>query len=637
VAFKGEMQNPVLISGGGISGLCLGIALRKQNIPYIILEKSAHYKLNVGGGIGLWGPALKVLKTLGVEEKLHGKRLVCAGYRTSQQLVTNEWLVQPNFQNFTRHTSCLCLRRGELQKKLLETIDLSTIRLNSQVISIKQTTEDVSVQLSSGEEIKGSILVGADGIDSITRQHLFPEISPSSCGYYYWQGIGTMTAHTDSPFPAYEAWHPGVRFGMVPLPENECFWFICSDKDLLPTQTSLNQELAQLIKPFGSEAVLVVTETDPSLIYRADLRDVKTPNEDWSVGRVVCIGDAMHAMAPNLAQGACLAIEDAVELAHQIGAIQRHSVTPQSSYQLIERSFRTFAKNRRIRTKFVEFLVPLVHQMGAMRQPYASIRNGFFLVFPQWLKTIVFDRTHQLSLGWTYTPPNLHQGLYHRLLSSSFLQRFPHFAAFHATESPRHCSGSVCVTVSNSTVIRSLLSLFSLPSTNIPLSDGRVTVEMVPQPSSASSSSSTEIWHRRFTNQRTNEEFMFVTTQDIAQEELKETFLDTFVFTLQISEHDRNFLITLSDLSLQFSILGRHLVLPVPSFCHPVVVGNTIPASSTSVAGEVEGDEQGGVGWEYEVEISLPRWCQRFVSEETGRILRYRGTISEATVREEAT
>lgn len=609
---------PVVISGGGISGLCLGIALKKLNIPYLILEKSASYNLKIGGGIGLWGPALKALKTLGVESKLHGKRLICAGYRTSQQLIANEWLVQPNLQEFHRHTSCLCLRRGELQQRLLEAVDPQTLRLNSSVVSVQQTKEGVSIHLKSGEIIQGSLLVGADGIDSITRQQIFPEISPSSCGYFYWQGIGTMTHKDGDTLPAYEAWHPGVRFGMVPLPDNECFWFICSDKDFPPLpHSSLNQSLSQLILPFGSEAVSLVNETDPSLIYRADLREVKTPNQ-WSVGRVVCIGDAMHAMAPNLAQGACLAIEDAVELAHHIAAIHSSECSnPQASFDLIQRSLQTFAKSRRNRAKFVEFLVPLVHKIGAMNAPYSSLRNSVFLLFPEWLKTIVFDRTHQLSLGWSYTPPNLHQGLYHRLLSSSFLQKFPHLAAFHATESPRYCCGSVCVTVSDSSIIRYLLSLFSLPSSDIPLCDGRVTVEMTPHPSG------TEIWHRRFTNQQTNEEFEFVTTQDIAQEDLKESFLDIFVFNFQVNEQDNNFLITRTDLALQLSLFGHRLLVPVPSFCHPVIVGNTIPSPA----------EGGPTGWDYEVEIRVPSWCERFLSEATGRILRYEGTIDQAVLK----
>jgi 2-polyprenyl-6-methoxyphenol hydroxylase-like FAD-dependent oxidoreductase len=603
----------VLISGGGIAGLSLGIALKKQNIPFLILEKSTHFSQQIGGGIGLWGPALKALRQLGVEEKLHGKRLICAGYRTAEQLERGEWLVKPNFEINNRHTSCLCLRRGELQEKLLQSIDPLSIRLNAQVLSAQQTTDSVLVQLSTGEELRGSFLVAADGIDSMIRKQIFPTISPSSCGYFYWQGIGLMNSTQSESLPAYEAWHPGLRFGMVPLPDNECFWFVCSDKDLPHSSDPLNHSLSQMITPFGSEVMTLVSHTSPELIFRADLRDISMPLDQWSFDRIICIGDSIHAMAPNLAQGACLAIEDAMELANQLGTISNHSsslTSLEASNEIIQNSFKTLAKNRRNRTRFVQTLVPLVHQMGAMKSPLATGRNVFFLLFPEWLKTIVFDWTHQLSLGWSYTPPNLHQGLYHRLLSASFLHRFPHLAAFHSHESHRHCSGSLCVTVSDSVIIRSLLSLFSLPSSNISMNDGEVVVDMICDPLTGA-----EIWNRTFRDRRSQREYSFVTKQDVYQEELKETFLDFFVFYLEILESDHNFLISLTDFSLQLPFFGPRFLIPLPSLCQPTVVGNTIPFPEKD-------------GWEYEVEIGVPKWCQFLFRKDGGRILRYKGSIN---------
>jgi hypothetical protein len=413
-----------------------------------------------------------------------------------------------------------------------------------------------------------------------------------------------------------------LRFGMVPLPNNECFWFVCSDKDLRSSTDPLNDSLSQLIAPFGSKVMSLVFRTSPERIFRAELRDVSMPPNSWSVGRIICIGDSVHAMAPNLAQGACLAIEDAMELAHQLATISRQSSSStraplQIANETIEKSFETFARNRRNRTRLVQTLVPLVHQMGAMRSPLSTGRNFFFLLFPEWLKTIVFDRTHQLSLGWSYTPPNLHQGLYHRLLSASFLRRFPQLASFHSHESDRLCSGSLCVTVSESAILRSFLSLFSLPASNILIEDGEVVVNMICDPLTG-----TETWHRIFRDRRMSREYSFVTKQDISGEELTETFLDCFLFSFEMIESDQSFAISLSDLSLQLPFFGSQLLLPLPSLCHPTVVGNTIPFP------EERCSEGGKGGWDYEVDIGVPQWCRFFFRKDGGRILSYKGRMN---------
>lgn len=613
----------VIISGGGISGLCLGIALKKQNIPYIILEKSKQYDRNIkriGGGIGLWGPALKALRVLGVEEKLHGKQLTCAGYRTSHQLTSQQWLVKPSFDRLNRHTSCLCLRRGELQNKLLDSIDQDTIKLNSEVKSIQQTSTNVIVHLHNGETVTGSMLVGADGVDSVTRQTIFPSISPSSCGYFYWQGIGTLPSPGSTSIPAYEAWHPGIRFGVVPLPDSECFWFICSDKDISPSSKTLNHILSQLISPFGSEAISLVSNTDPASIYQAHLRDVHPPSGKWSNGRIVCIGDSIHAMAPNLAQGACLAIEDAMELAHQIGSIDQTS----ASLEDIERIFQLFTRNRQKRTQLVQFLVPLVHKMGSMSLPYTFYRNICFQIFPDFFKTIIFDTTHRIALGWSYTPPNLYQGLYHRLLSSTFLQKYSFLSLFHAKDRTRYCSGSLQVTVSDSRLIQILLFVLSLPSSNITYQHGYLTVEMISS-STSNNNKGYEIWNRTFINQKTKIQYHFNTTQTIHEEMLKETFYNfmTFYFNILEQSNSNTFLLILHDFTLEFSFFSYEIHIPIPSIFHPCVVGKTMLSEDKDM-----------IGWDYEVDITLPKWCQKWMKSTTSRILKYEGRINQCSLDE---
>ena len=295
-AIKSSM---VIISGGGIGGLTLGIALKACNIPFLIIEQATSLSgTSKGGGIGLWGPALKALRQIGVEEELEaaGVELPCAGYREAGQIVSNDWLVRPGAK--TRHTGCLCLKRSSLQAALLNKLQPSDLKLGSAVIGFreharKENPNDVAVSvfLDNGETVEGSMLIGADGIHSTVRSHLFPNVTPRHCGYNYWQGIGEIslggestaegvavaksdetgtsngesyslhdptkqttgsceageqrkTKHVD----AFEAWYPGTRFGLVPLGGGECFWFVCTDSE--PPQTRrLEQPQTQISEP----------------------------------------------------------------------------------------------------------------------------------------------------------------------------------------------------------------------------------------------------------------------------------------------------------------------------------------------------------------------------------------------------
>ena len=248
------------------------VALKICKVPHLVLGRSAGPR-KLGGGIGLWGSTLKALRTLGIESSLVGSPLVCAGYRTVKQINQNKWLVKPS-EILDRHTSCLCLRRHELLSKLTAAVSPCCIRYERNVISLKRLPDQsVLLTLDNGQVVRGSAVVGADGIQSNIRKTIFPEVEVKPCGYYYWLGV-SMGLDGDPPPPAYEAWHHGLRFGMVPLAGRESFWFLCSNEDIsmdstggqLVTDQSVSK-IEDVVSRLSNSCQQLLDKTSPNQIF----------------------------------------------------------------------------------------------------------------------------------------------------------------------------------------------------------------------------------------------------------------------------------------------------------------------------------------------------------------------------------
>lgn len=590
-------------------------ALRRARVPYVILEQASRPRLQ-GGGIGLWGPALKALRQLGVESTLDGRSLVCAGYRTSSQVDSGEWLVKPS-KILDRHTSCLCLRRSELLSRLAVAADPTAVRYGARVESFEERPGlGVTVRLHGGETIRGATLIGCDGVHSTVRQQLFPAVTPRPCGYNYWQGVGgysgtgAQPADCDPP-PAFEAWHEGMRLGMVPLAGSDNFWFICADDNVAEGGAGgeqLRERLAVAAERFGKISQRMIHDTPANEIFQADLTEVP-PMDSWTAGAVALMGDAVHAMAPNLAQGACLSIEDAMELAHQLHLAYNNKELRNETADLsmhITEAFREYEGRRQRRTRLVQVLVPWVHAMGSMRTGLAKYRNIVFNMFPDSVKTVVFDLTHKVLLGWSYTPPNLGQGLYHRLLGAAFMQRNPTLASFHASDVTRACSGRVVVQRGTTSLVKLICTVLNLP----PDYDGHagsVRVRIACDERDGS-----ETWSRDFTAP-CGKEVNFKTKQFIFNEDLIEQFGPLqFSFRNEISDHEFE-----SVAHRTYLCLPGLPAFPLPKLLSPVVYGKTTTFTQSS-----EGNEQ--IYWNFDVELRGPQWC----SSLCGLIVKYKGDIT---------
>jgi 2-polyprenyl-6-methoxyphenol hydroxylase-like FAD-dependent oxidoreductase len=211
----------------------------------------------------------------------------------------------------------IAIHRAALHEAILTGVDSGSIRLGTTVETIDEGADDVAVRLSDGSEDRFDLVVGADGIRSSVRTMAFGEIPLLYSGYTCWRFVvDTDIGNADT----WEMWGPGRRFGVVPIGREKTYCFTtfnAAHNDTAMRDITLDR-FKELFADFRGPVpeILCALTTADALIWN-DLEEIEVPQ--WTTQRVVLLGDAAHAMTPNMGQGAAMAIEDASVLADVLG------------------------------------------------------------------------------------------------------------------------------------------------------------------------------------------------------------------------------------------------------------------------------------------------------------------------------
>jgi 2-polyprenyl-6-methoxyphenol hydroxylase-like FAD-dependent oxidoreductase len=382
---KIHLKNKIGIIGAGIAGLTTAIALKNIGIETSIFESAPKIK-PLGAGLGLAANAIKAFKVLGIEEKVikAGKEIDRFEILDEKgKLVTgtdNKALNEKyGLNNFTIH-------RARLHEVLLSELSKDSIYLNKKASSVEDNNKGISVLFEDGTKEIFDHLIVADGIHSSIRQQLTPQVTPRYAGYTCWRAV------IDNPgisLPAAtETWGSKGRFGIIPSAENQIYWFACINSK------ANNQKLkayraADLLHQFSgyhSEVIEVLKHTNDELIIWNDIIDLP-PAPHYAFGKIVLIGDAAHATTPNMGQGACQAIEDAVILADEI-----------KNNSSIEEAFKKFEKRRIKRTHWI---TNTSKQLGDIAQLenyiLIKLRNAFLRNTPASFKEKNIERLYDVD------------------------------------------------------------------------------------------------------------------------------------------------------------------------------------------------------------------------------------------------
>ncbi len=305
-----------IVVGGGIGGLAAAISLRRIGVEATVFERAGELR-EIGAGISLWANAMKALRKLGLYDEVReaGRALRPKGeLRSPSGEVFYEMPAAAMEQRSGDVT--VAVHRAVLHKMLLGALDGDAVRLGAGFTGFEQDGGGIVARFAGGREERGELLIGADGLHSTLRVQLLRDGAPRYAGYTAWRGVAKLE---DDPVPdvaAFESWGRGQRFGMVKLGRGLVYWYATKNAPEGEEETPARRK-AELLARFGGwhEPVpTVIGATEEPKILRHDTY-YREPAERWGEARVTLLGDAAHPMTPDLGQGACQAIEDAVVLA----------------------------------------------------------------------------------------------------------------------------------------------------------------------------------------------------------------------------------------------------------------------------------------------------------------------------------
>jgi 2-polyprenyl-6-methoxyphenol hydroxylase-like FAD-dependent oxidoreductase len=310
----------VIVVGGGIGGLAAAVALRQAGIPATVYERMSAVR-EVGAAVALWPNGVKALGALGLRDAL--ARISLPEERGRIYSWRGRLLSETHMRDVERRFGApvLVVHRADLQAMLLAAFDPSRVVLDAACTGFRQTANGVTALFADGRTAEGDLLIGADGIHSAVRAQMFGHQRPRYSGYTAWRGIATTETPLGEPGTGFETWGAGARFGAAHITPRRIYWYgtMNAPEGGTDAPEGRKQEILTLFRNWHAPIPEIVAATPEAAILRNDIYD-RPPLDRWSLGRVTLLGDAAHATTPNLAQGACQAIEDGVVLARCLRA-----------------------------------------------------------------------------------------------------------------------------------------------------------------------------------------------------------------------------------------------------------------------------------------------------------------------------
>jgi len=360
---------PVLIVGGGIGGLAAALALARKGMKSRVLEQAPEFK-EIGAGIQLGPNVFKMFARLGLTEEVSRiawfpDRLVMMDCVTATE-VTRITLGE-DFRAAFKFPYAV-IHRADLHQAILEACRASgavSLETTRKVTGVAERADGVTITLADGSTIDGAALIGADGLWSTIRQYVVGDGDPRVSGHIAYRAVlATEEVPETMRIGSMVIW-AGEKTHLVhyPLRGGELTNLVAVfHSNKYEEGWDSYGDPAELHERFAGTCAQVRTMLGKIEEWRMWVLCDREPINDWCRGRVTLLGDAAHPMLQYLAQGACMAIEDAVCLADK--AVERQGD--------FASAFRDYNMQRYLRTGRVQIMARVYgefyHASGVARE-----------------------------------------------------------------------------------------------------------------------------------------------------------------------------------------------------------------------------------------------------------------------------
>jgi salicylate hydroxylase len=370
----GKTQStPFLISGGGIGGLITAYALAKKGYPVRLFEQATEFG-EVGAGIQLGPNIFRALEKVGLKDAI----LADAHIPPAQEmrnaltgaLITNIPLGKAFIDRFGGQPYAVT-HRADIHGTFLKACqgsDLVTLETSRRVESYEDHGDRVTVTLNNGDTVEGRALIAADGMWSKIRERIVNDGKPRVSGHIAYRAV---LKHDEVPK---DLWRPDVvlwagprtHFVHYPLRRGELYNLVAvfhSDHYEEGWDAEGSKEL--LWQHFQGQVPEVLRMLELINTWRMWVLCDREPVKNWSQGNVTLLGDAAHPMLQYLAQGACMATEDAVVLADKVAE------QPDD----LPAAFKAYEQARYLRTARVQIMARVYGDFYHARGVTAELRD----------------------------------------------------------------------------------------------------------------------------------------------------------------------------------------------------------------------------------------------------------------------
>ena len=315
------MIGKVLVVGGGVGGMSAALALARRGVQVELADADPHWR-SYGAGISVTGLSLRAFDDLGILDEVREKGFVGGGIRlraVDGSVIMDTPPIPPEAPPIARSGGIMRPVLHEIMSNRVRAAGIEVL-LGVEVTTFRQDEDGAEVRFPNGRQERFDLLIAADGIFSKTRETLFPQApKPRFTGQGCWRIVADRPAEVDRA----EMFVGGpVKLGFNPVSADKMYAFILEHvpgNPWFPAEEQL-AHVAELLAPYGDYVADVRENLGPgSLINYRPLEWVLLP-APWHQGRVVLIGDAVHATTPHMASGAGMAVEDGLVLAEELAA-----------------------------------------------------------------------------------------------------------------------------------------------------------------------------------------------------------------------------------------------------------------------------------------------------------------------------